>query len=314
MNDLPAAFFRQIPENAFELMKRMVLVLVTGFTLLVNIAGAQAGQLQDSLTDYKVKISEALADEKFEFAKKYLLSCLAAADNLNGLEAGDKRVSEAFHKLVSMRLEALSGLTPQTSGAAGVRAEKDAYDAYLQPFLLDEYIGLVALQDRLLERKYFKSETAQYSNFIERYINGKWSLTRADHSDITKVLGEPHLGISPWEAIVRLEPAATFNRGAQAAILGTAGLSYTFFPVIDRSKTPPGFDESFWSKWLKKSGGKITIGVGSNENKARILAGTGVQINAVVLWALYEPEGRDFMFGLSASDLGVIKKIVPWFL
>jgi hypothetical protein len=295
-------------------VKRIFLLLVIAVTLLVQTAGAVAGQLQDSLTDYKVKTQEALDGEQLEPAKKYLLSCLAAADHLNDLEAGDRRVPEAFHKLVSMRLEAINGLTPQTSSAAGVRAEKDAYDAYLQPFLLDEYIGLVALQDRLLERKYFKNETTQYSNFIERYINSKWSLTRADHSDITKVLKEPHLGVSPWEAIIRLEPAATFNRGAQAAAIGTAGLSYTFFPVIDRSKTPPGFDESFWSKWLKKSGGKVGIGVGSNENRARILVGTGLQINAVVLWALYEPEGRDFMFGLSASDLGVIKKVVPWFL
>jgi len=139
-------------------------------------------------------------------------------------------------------------------------------------------------------------------------------LTRADHGNIEKVLSEPHLGISPWEAVIRLEPAATFKHGAQAAVLGAAGLSYTFFPAIDRGKRPPGFEENFWSKWPKKSGGRIAVGVGSSGGKARILLGTGVQINALGLWGLYDLEGRDFLFGLSASDLSIIKKVVPWFL
>jgi hypothetical protein len=295
-------------------MKGAVGGVLTVSILLVQLASALAGQLQDSLTDYKVKIEVAVTDEQNELVKKYLSSCLAAADNLNGLEAGDRRVSEAFRKLVALRLEAGSGFTPQTSDAVGVQVEREAYDAYLLPYLQDEYIGLVALQDRLLERKYFAGATAKSANFIERYVNGKWALTRADHSNIKRVLAGPHLGVSPWEAVIRLEPAATFNRGAQAAVLGTAGLSYTFFPVVDRGKTPPGFDEDFWSKWLKKSGGKIGIGVGSNENKARVLVGTGLQLNGLVFWALYEPEGRDFMLGLSASDLSIIKKVVPWFL
>src|SRR6185369_4362683 len=116
-----------------------------------------------------------------------LSACLAAADNLNGLEAGDRRVSEAFHQLVTLRLAAGNSLTPQTRAAVGVQAEKEAYDAYLLPYLQDEYIGLVALQDRLFDRKYFAGATAKSGNFIERYVNGKWVLTRADHSNIKKV-------------------------------------------------------------------------------------------------------------------------------
>lgn len=293
-------------------MKKTCVTFFFSFALMLHTTVALAGQLSASLEQYREATQTILAGAKNDDVKEYLRTCLSAADHLNGLEASDSRVSAAFTKLVQMRLAADGKLTALTSGDPGVRAEQNAYDTHLQPYRKDEYINLIALQDQLLERKYFKTETAKNANFLEGIVNSYWSLTRADHSDIKKVLSEPHLGVSPWEAVFRLEPAIAIQSGAQVAILGTAGLSYAFFPEINRNQMPATMHESFWSKWLQKSGGRIGIGVGNIDDHARLLLGTGVQINAMGLWGLYKPEGGTFMFGISASDLSKLKKIISW--
>lgn len=283
------------------------------FALIAQTAVAFAGQLPSSLELYRERTQSVLVEEKNEEVKTYLQTCLAAADQLNGLEASDSRVPAAFSTLVQMRLTADGKLTPQTSGTPGVRAEQEAYNTHLQPYVKAEYIGLIRLQDQLLERKYFKNETAKNANFLEGIVNSYWSLTRADHSDIRKVLAEPHLGVSPWEAIFRLEPALAVHNGARGAILGAAGLCYAFFPDVVREEGAVTFRESFWSKWVQKTGGRLGVGVGEIDGDARLLLGTGVQLNAVGLWGLYEPDGSSFMFGVSASDLSKFKKLVSWF-
>jgi hypothetical protein len=212
--------------------------------------------------------------------------------------------------LVTSRREAEGELTAETSGAQGVVEESNAFILHLQPYRKAEYINLVALQEELLERKYFKSETAKNANFLEGFINGRWSLTRSDYSDS---FDQEHLGIAPWEAIFRFEPALAFDHGAQVAILGTAGLSYAFFPDIERSKTPMVFRENFWSKWVRKSGLRLGVGVGNLDDRAKLLLGAGTQLNALGLWGLYKPDGETFLFGLSASDLSKFKKFISWF-
>lgn len=288
-------------------------LIVVSFLFLIQVQTVYAGQLSSSLGQYQETTKAALANEKNKKVEQYLRSCLTASNSLNGLEAGSRRLQAALTSFVTGRLGAAGELTPDTSGAESVRIEKQAYDKYIQPYRKAEYVSLISLQDQLLERKYFKTETAKNANFLEGYINGHWSLTRADHSDVKRVLAEPHLGVSPWEAIFRLEPALAFNGGAQVAILGTAGLSYTFFPSINREKSPPSFDESFLSKWVEKTGGRIGVGVGHIHSDTRLLVGGGVQINALGLWGLYEPDDRIFMLGVSSANLGKLKKGIPLF-
>jgi hypothetical protein len=228
------------------------------------------------------------------------------------LEAGDPRVPAAFVAVAQARLAADGALTAETSGAPGVRSENDAYILHLQPYVKSTYLNLIALQKQLLERKYFKAETAKNANFIEGYVNSAWRLTRADQSGLQNQLDEPHLGVSPWEAIFRFEPTMALEHGAQIAVLGTAGLSYTFFPGINTGKIPYVFQEDFWSKWVQKSGIRLGLGVGNMDNRAKLLIGAGTQVNALGLWGIYKPDGGTFLFGLSASDLSKFKKVISW--
>lgn len=294
-------------------MKKLSVVGWVGVVLFVQIQLATAGQLPSSLEQYQAEVRAELVTAPAGAVTDYLESCLAGANRLDGLEAGDPRLPVAFDALVKARMEADDKLTADTSGNPAVRAETAAYNRYLQPYRKAEYIALIRLQDGLLDRKYFQTETAKNANFIEGFVNGRLGLTRAEHEDVMKAMRDPHLGVSPWEAIFRLEPAVALNNGAQPAILGTAGLSYTFFPTVERATDPPSFRESFWSKYLKKSGGRVGVGAGWADGEPRLLLGTGVQVHAVAVWALYEPKDEKFLLGLGLSDLSQLKKVVGWF-
>jgi hypothetical protein len=294
-------------------MRRIGIGFFIGFVLIVQTNVALAGPFSRSLEQYKEETRTALGAEANEEVKKYLLFLLEAADRLNGLEAGDSSLPAALDALAKKHLEADDLLTGRTSGSPAVRAEKVAYDKYLQPYEKRQYIWRIALQQELLERKYFQTETAKNANYFEGLVNSRWALTRADLSALNKTPVDPHLGVSPWEAIFRLEPALAFHDGTQVALLGTAGLSYTFFPDIDLDKTPPSLEETFWSDWIKKSGGRVGIGIGRKDNKSYLLTGLGVQVNAVGIWGIYQPDDKIFMLGLSTSDLSGLKKVLPWF-
>ncbi|MDD2898786.1 MAG: hypothetical protein PHI31_08735 [Desulfuromonadaceae bacterium] len=282
------------------------------FLLFVPVAVLHAGQLPASLEQYQTQTANLLTGEEDEHVRKYLSECLEASRHLNGIEAEDVRVTTAFQALVAARLAAAGGLTAETSGAPGIRTEQRLYTTHVQPYLKNEYISLVRLQDQLLQRKYFRNETAKNANFIEGAVNSYWSLTRADHTDLKNVAADPHLGVSPWEAVFRLEPTLAVHHGGQFAVMGSAGLSYAFFPDVRHNGTSAVFNETFWSKWLQKSGGRLGVGAGQVENKTRFLAGAGVQIASAGLWGIYEPERRTFMFGISAADLSKLKKVVSW--
>lgn len=291
-------------------MRKYLLVCSISILLVFQASVSLAGQLSFSLEQYREKVRLALDSSTDESIRTYLQACLSAADNLNGLEADDFRVSEGFGKFVRKRLDAEGELPLSHIKDANIMAEQTAYNSHLYPYRKAEYISFVALQDQLLERKYFRTETAKNSNFLEAYANSNLPLTKAD---INAGTDTPNLGVSPWEAIFRLEPAVVFVDGTHLAILGTAGLSFTFFPEIDRSKVPIRFQESFKSKQIKKSGGRIGIGAGQIDDKTRLLMGAGMQISAIAFWGLYEPDRETTMLGISASDLSKMKKFIGWF-
>lgn len=293
-------------------MRKLCIAIFVCSIMFIQTA-ALAGQLSASLEQYKMRVNAVLAGTQDEIVKEYVQTCLTAADQLNGLEAGDPRVYDAFKAMVTFRSKADDLLTARISGDPAVRKETVAYNEYLQPYLKEKYINLIKLQDELFERKYFKTEIAENANFIEGYINGHIGFTRTDNGNPSEVLDQPTLGVSPLEMVFRLEPAFVFNNGQQMMIFGTAGLSYTYFPNIDRSKTPRSFNESFWSKYVQKSGIRLGAGVNQINNNTRLLFGTGIQINILALWAIYEPDNHNYVLGLGTSNLSIFDNFLPWF-
>lgn len=269
--------------------------------------------LPTALADYDRRVA-AITSPADAHVADYLRECLAAAASLNGVTATSLEADSAMRSTVQARRAAFQKLTAADVGALGsapVTQEHDAYTECLYPFFENNRLAWLRLQNAFLERKYFKTETAKNANFLEGYVNSKWSLTHAHPDELRSTTGPRPLGVSPWEAIFRFEPAAAMRGGPQAAILGTAGLAYTCFPDIDTTKIEA--KETFASKYLQKAGIRAGVGAATLSGKTRLLTGPGVQINAVAAWALYDPRDRTWMLGISMADLSKLEKVLGWF-
>jgi hypothetical protein len=298
---------------------RLLLVFVFQATV------ALASQLSDDVAQYRQKTTAALRAETTPKAKTYLERSLALADLLDGLEPGSPRLSPALAEVGKRHQQIDEILTPdevpstnpseprrtKSSVTPQVEAENQAYNTHLNRYVRAEYVVKTKLQADLLSRKYFNTETAKNANYIEGWINSRWALTRADDSRID----DETLGVKPWEAIFRFEPTLALRNGPQAAVMGTLGLTYTYFPMIDRSASPLAFKqpESFASGTLKKTGVRLGAGAGRIDGKTRLLVGPGVQVSAFAFWGLYEPHDRVWMLGISTADLSKLKKTLGWF-
>lgn len=294
-------------------MKRLWLAVFAGAVFFTQTA-VLAGQLPVSLERYQGEVKELISSTSNEAVKSYLRTCLVAADYLKGLEAEDPRVFEAFNKFVAKYSEGDIFITaPQNRRDSAVRKESAAYGKYLAPYRDADYINLVRLQDQLFERKYFKTEIAGNSNYFESWLNDHWAFTSAATGDVITVFSEPSLGVPPWEVVVRAEPAFVFNNSTQTILLGVLGLSYTYFPAIDRSTTPALFKESILSEYVQKSGVRLGAGVGQIKDKASFLLGIGAQINILGVWVFYEPDNKSGVLGFAVNNLSILKSVLPWF-
>lgn len=281
--------------------------------LVTPISMAWAGQLPLSLETYQANIRPLIEGATDDTARAFLDTCLSASDLLKGFEADDPRVPQAFDTLARTRQEARKQLSREGRRTDAVRMENKFYSDILNPYRKEDILALIRLQDQLIDRKYFQGQTTESSNFLEAYVNSHWGFTRADHSDPLQAMRDPHLGISPWEAIFRIEPALAFDSGAQPALMGTVGLTRTFFPTLNRFVNPPEFNESVWSAYLKKTGVRLGLGVARLDHKTRMLLGAGIQVSALALWGVYEPKDDEFLFAVGLSDLSVLKNIVGWY-
>jgi hypothetical protein len=293
-------------------MKTLRRAFVLALSLCLPFGGVHAAEFRSALDKYEAEVSALISQEQDLAVKEYLEGRLADARTLDASEQGNPELPVKLAELVQKRITVRPSPTIRHSPAA--IAEEQVYGRELARYIGEDYINLVKLQDELLSRKYFKTETAQNANFIEGVINGYWKLTRADQGDPKKILlEEPTLGVKPWEAIFRFEPTIAMRNGPQAAVIGTAGLSYTFFPAVNRSGPSVKFDETFSSKVVKKSGGRIGVGAARFGSSTHLLVGSGLQVNALGVWCLYDPRERKFMLGLSTADLSKLQKYLGWF-
>lgn len=294
-------------------MKRIFITISVGIVIFARTFVSVAGQLSSDVELYNREVAPLVKTTTNTVVREYLASCLCGAAQLKGLEAYDSRTSTAFDNLVTERIKWVDVLGHGDRRDPVVALESESYNKHLYPYREAEYVNLVRLQDELFERKYFKNETAKNANIIEGAVNSHWLLTRAERGDPKEILKMPTLGVSPWEAILRFEPAIVFDNGGQAAVMGTFGLTRTFFPSVDHGVNGATFDESFWSKTVQKAGLRAGVGAEIDNDQAKVLLGVGAQVWSVGVWGFYKPDDSEFLIGVSMSDLSKLKKIFGWF-
>lgn len=294
-------------------------ILLLAFLSLATLV--RADDLTEGLNLYKTGLRQALTelppespDEEVNLteARTYLKLCLIHSSVLEGIELTNPGVSTALKQFATLHNEARDVVVTGTPRHPSIRVEHAAYVEHLQGINADAYLAWAKLQNQLLERKYFKTSTSENANFLESYVNGHLSLTKSDPGGLRQIEPPKPLGVSPWEALFRFEPTLAMRGGPQPAIMGTAGLTHTFFPDVIGGVRPT-LQETSWSRSLKKAGGRIGIGVGEVNDKTELLLGVGLQLHSVGIWAVYEPDQEIWMLGLSTADLKKLRKAIGVF-
>ncbi|MFK7740056.1 MAG: hypothetical protein AB8H80_06995 [Planctomycetota bacterium] len=159
----------------------------------------------------------------------------------------------------------------------------------------------------LFARKYFHDPKDEGGNLVEGYLNSRFDLFRSaqlgEHGGADD--SSPY-GVSPWEAIARLEPFASVDGSSDVGLLGAVGITRHLFPN--------GQGEDLWSRYLQRVGLRLGAGatMGSGEAGDFVL-GVGVQLRSWTVWTLWNAEDEDVIVGIGSGDFRWLGELTTWF-
>jgi len=276
--------------------------------LVTSLSGTlwAADRLSDAAHNYESTIAELLDHETDSRTRDFLANNLTSAHKLDGL--ADSVAEPLLQDWKDHRLD--TTLQPGIVGTPTGLEEQRAWNKWIAPFLRDGYFAVVEYQNKLLERKYFESETSSQANFLEAYLNGVLPFTRSDPT--LKPEASPTLGISPWEVIARFEPVVVDWDLGQPAFIGLLGLNGVLFPKVITTGETINLEDNFFSKYVQKLGIRGGAGVTWIDSHPHLLWAAGGQIASIAIWAVYEPDFAKAAIGIGMADLSVLKNFLPY--
>ena len=175
------------------------------------------------------------------------------------------------------------------------------------------YRDILDKQRRIMDRKYFGKDMEE-ANILEGWVNSHVSWTKTTEPEGNGTFR--HMGVSPIEiTLLRLEPVALINKSnINEGGLVTVGITRHFLPQVvpcsDKLK------EYFTSNCIKRIGLRLGAGAYRDDNRdTRFLFGGGVQALSFGFWIVDIPENNNTIkFGITLTDLGIIKKVLPFLL
>ncbi|WP_196157836.1 hypothetical protein [Reinekea sp. G2M2-21] len=289
--------------------KRIVLFLTVVFFFPVPFAVAES--FQDDLIRYvdevTVMLEEQTDDEIIHYLNNSLILVNSMRDNASR-KLVDTHALESLGEAYFLLPEELSLAAIQSQA---IQTESELYRRYIQPYIKQNYLIFLSAQQNILQRKYF-SLNDHNANFVEGYLNSKLPLTRINLND-TLAKQDPYLGVSPWEATFRVEPAMVFVNQLAPALLLTLGATFTVLPEVNLSVSPPDFQETFATRFIQKAGPRIGFGAMQKEGEVQWVMGAGMHLRSVAIWALYDYSDQKVALGVGLSDISVLAKVIGWY-
>ena len=217
----------------------------------------------------------------------------------------------AFGTFRDMRREAANALSGDQNGHPAVTGEDSLYRTRISPYLETDFYSRKRAEIELFQRKYFDKDDPNTSNLLEGWLNGRAKCLR--YSETAPDSWHRSYGVSAWEATFRVEPVVLFDGDETAGALLALGWLLNYFPSI----SPAGdgdinIQDSFASRWLRRSGVRAGAGVDFEDNP-RFIGGFGVQVRAWTVWSIYSDRGSEWYVAIGLSDWEWLKPYLPWF-
>lgn len=157
----------------------------------------------------------------------------------------------------------------------------------------------------LFARKYFHDPNDDGGNFIEGVLNSNFELFRS--VQIGDRGWQDTAGVSPWEAVARLEPFAPIDDLSRIGIIAGLGTTYHYFPSASQE---PGFMPS----WVQRLGLRVGAGYIPEEGEnGDVVFGGAVHVRSLSVWALWQPEDNEVFVAVGAADFRWLSDLTTWF-
>ena len=153
--------------------------------------------------------------------------------------------------------------------------ERALYNDLVKNITSRDLIYGLKVRTILADRKYFEKDDESKGTILESWLNGRFKFTSTKLMD----LQGPQYGIKSWEINARFEPIGFIIEKDWTGILFSFGSIYNFFPTLQQENDDVRVKETFYSKYLKRTGFKFGIG-GRFEDDLLWHTGFGLQLRA----------------------------------
>ena len=185
--------------------------------------------------------------------------------------------------------------------------EQELYNNLVQDIAYKDLMYGLKARSILADRKFFEKDDESKGTILELWLNGAFKFTSTKLTD----LQGPQYGIKNWEINARFEPIGFIVNKDWTGVLFSFGTIYNFFPVLQQKNDDVKVKDTFYSKYIKRSGIKLGVG-GRFEDEFIINAGAGFQVRAFTIWSLYSFENKKVYYAVGINDLSWVKFFIPY--
>jgi hypothetical protein len=207
---------------------------------------------------------------------------------------------------IRLRNELMSSVL-STSVRTILIKEQELYNALVQDIIYKDLIYALKARNILADRKFFEKDDESKGTILELWLNGAFKFTSTKLTD----LQGPQYGIKNWEINARFEPIGFIVDKDWTGVLFSFGTIYNFFPILEQKNDDVKVKDTFFSKYIKRSGIKLGLG-GRFEDDFIINTGAGFQLRAFTFWSLYSFESKKVYYAVGVNDLSWVKFFIPY--
>lgn len=286
---------------------RNLYIILTGIISFYGFSFAQNDiDLINAYSDSLNKFEQIAYDSNNIHLVEYLNECEEFLEFFKKEKNDPRLINYNVQTRLRLRNEIMSEVQDNTVKIIMIK-EQELYNDLVQDIAYKDLMYGLKARSILADRKFFEKDDESKGTILELWLNGAFKFTSTKLTD----LQGPQYGIKNWEINARFEPIGFIVNKDWTGVLFSFGTIYNFFPVLQQKNDDVKVKDTFYSKYIKRSGIKLGVG-GRFEDEFIINAGAGFQVRAFTIWSLYSFENKKVYYAVGINDLSWVKFFIPY--
>ena len=286
---------------------RNIYIILIGIISFYSFSFAQNDiDLINAYNDSLNKFEQIAYDSNNIHLVEYLNECEEFLEFFKKEKNDPRLINYNVQTRLRLRNEIMSEVQDNTVKTIMIK-EQELYNNLVQDIAYKDLMYGLKARSILADHKFFEKDDESKGTILELWLNGAFKFTSTKLTD----LQGPQYGIKNWEINARFEPIGFIVNKDWTGVLFSFGTIYNFFPVLQQKNDDVKVKDTFYSKYIKRSGIKLGVG-GRFEDEFIINAGAGFQVRAFTIWSLYSFENKKVYYAVGINDLSWVKFFIPY--